>query len=77
MYACLTCQKSKVEHQKPSGLMQPLDILEFKWNNILMDFVTELPNTPRGFDAIWVIVDKLMKSTLLFQLISVPVIEVS
>lgn len=25
-YACLTCQKSKVKHQKPSGLVQPLDI---------------------------------------------------
>ena len=25
VYACLTCQKSKFEHQKPAGLMQPLD----------------------------------------------------
>jgi len=24
VYACLVCQKSKIEHQKPSGLMQPL-----------------------------------------------------
>jgi len=23
-YACLVCQKSKIEHKKPSGLMQPL-----------------------------------------------------
>ena len=26
LYACLTCQKSKVEHQKPAGLMQPLEV---------------------------------------------------
>nr|XP_027186625.1 uncharacterized protein LOC113784598 [Cicer arietinum] len=39
VYACLTCQKSKVEHQKPSGLMQPLSIPEWKWDNISMDFV--------------------------------------
>lgn len=26
VYACLTCQKSKVEHQKPAGLMQPLKV---------------------------------------------------
>ena len=48
VYACLTCQKSKVEHQKPSGLMQPLEIPEWKWDSITMDFVTSLPNTARG-----------------------------
>src|ERR1051325_7148683 len=63
VYACLTCQKSKVEHQKSAGLMQPLEIPEWKWDSICMDFVTGLPNTPRGYDAIWVIVDRLTKST--------------
>ncbi|XP_073222428.1 uncharacterized protein [Cicer arietinum] len=43
VYACLTCQKSKVEHQKPSGLMQPLNIPEWKWDSISMDFVVGLP----------------------------------
>jgi len=62
VYACLICQKSKVEHQKPAGLLQPLDIPEWKWDSISMDFVTGLPNTPRGFDSIWVIVDRLTKS---------------
>jgi len=28
--ACLTCQREKVEHQKPDGLLQPLDVLEWK-----------------------------------------------
>ena len=62
VYACLTCQKSKVELQKPASLMQPLDIPEWKWDNISMDFVTGLPNTPRGHDAIWVVLDRLTKS---------------
>jgi hypothetical protein len=62
VYACLTCQESKVEHQKPAGLLTPLDILEWKWDSISMDFVTSFPNTPRGYDAIWVIVDRLTKS---------------
>ena len=62
VYACLTCQKSKVEHQKPSGLMQTMEISEWKWDSITMDFVTSLPNTARGFDAIWVVVDRLTKS---------------
>jgi len=62
VYACLICQKSKVEHQKPAGLLTPLDILEWKWDSISMDFVTSLPNTPKGHDAIWVIVDRPTKS---------------
>jgi len=62
VYSCLICQKSKVEHQKPVGLMTPLDVPEWKWDSISMDFVTSLPNTSRGNDTIWVIVDRLTKS---------------
>ena len=36
---CLTCQRVKAEHQKPSGLLQPLEIPEWKWEQITMDFV--------------------------------------
>jgi len=39
VYACLVCQKLKIEHQKPSGLMQPLFVPEWKWDSISMDFV--------------------------------------
>jgi len=62
VYACLVCQKSKIEHQKPSGLMQPLFVPEWKWDSISMDFVGALPKTTKGFDSIWVIVDRLTKS---------------
>jgi hypothetical protein len=61
VYSCLVCQKSKIEHQKPAGLLTPLDVPEWKWDSISMDFVTSLPNTPSGHDAIWVIVDRLTK----------------
>ena len=50
--ACLTCQKAKVEHQRPEGIMQPLKIPVWKWDSILMDFVTHLPQTFRGQDTI-------------------------
>ena len=53
---------SKIEHQKPSGLMQPLAIPEWKWDSISMDFVSGLPRTNKNFEAIWVIVDRLTKS---------------
>jgi len=60
--ACLTCQKAKVEHQRPGGILQPLEIPVWKWDSISMDFVTHLPRTFRGHDTIWVIVDQLTKS---------------
>ena len=50
--ACLTCQKAKMEHQRPSGMIQPLEIPVWKWDNISMDFVTHLPWTFRGHDTI-------------------------
>ncbi|KAD4180450.1 hypothetical protein E3N88_29041 [Mikania micrantha] len=59
---CLTCSKVKAEHQKPSGLLQQPEIPQWKWEQISMDFITKLPRTPRGFDSIWVIVDRLTKS---------------
>ncbi|GJV52187.1 putative reverse transcriptase domain-containing protein [Tanacetum coccineum] len=60
---CLTCAKVKAEHQRPSGLLQQPEIPEWKWENITMDFITKLPRTRSGHDAIWVVVDKLTKST--------------
>ncbi|KAL8104528.1 hypothetical protein AgCh_028665 [Apium graveolens] len=58
---CYTCQRVKAEHQRPSGLIQPLDIPEWKWEHITMDFVVGLPRTRANHDAIWVIIDKLTK----------------
>ncbi|KAL5542263.1 hypothetical protein UlMin_009973 [Ulmus minor] len=50
---CLTCQKVKAEHQRPGGELQPLEIPEWKWDQIAMDFVTGLPKTTKSHDAIW------------------------
>ncbi|KAL5565156.1 hypothetical protein UlMin_028320 [Ulmus minor] len=44
------------------GELQPLDIPEWKWDQITMDFVVGLPRTTKGHDAIWVVVDRLTKS---------------
>ncbi|KAJ0538417.1 putative nucleotidyltransferase, Ribonuclease H [Helianthus annuus] len=59
---CLTCSQVKAEHQKPSSLLQQLEMPVWKWELISMDFVTKLPRTRKGNDAIWVIVDRLTKS---------------
>jgi hypothetical protein len=34
---CDTCQRAKAEHQRPAGLLQPLKVLEWKWEEIGMD----------------------------------------
>ncbi|GJS06004.1 reverse transcriptase domain-containing protein [Tanacetum coccineum] len=59
---CLTCAKVKAEHQRPSGLLQQPKIPEWKWEKIAMDFITKVPRSSSGHDAIWVIVDRLTKS---------------
>ena len=59
---CDVCRRVKAEHQKPAGLLQPLKIPVWKWEEIGMDFITGLPRTSSGFDSIWVIVDRLTKS---------------
>ena len=61
---CATCQRVKVEHMRPMGLLQPLDIPEWKWESISMDFVTGLPRSRGGMDTIWVVVDRLTKSAV-------------
>ncbi|GKA48469.1 putative reverse transcriptase domain-containing protein, partial [Tanacetum coccineum] len=43
------------------GGLQP-EIPEWKWEKITMDLVTKLPRSSSGYDAIWVIVDRLTKS---------------
>jgi hypothetical protein len=56
-----TCRKVKADYMKPGGLLQPLNISDWKWNDISMDFIVGLPMTTRKFDWIWVIVDWFTK----------------
>ena len=60
---CLNCQQVKYEHQRPGGTLQKMPIPEWKWERIAMDFVVGLPKTLGKFESIWVIVDRLTKST--------------
>ena len=59
---CLTYQQVKVEHQVPSGLLNPLPIPQWKWENITMDFVSGFRLTQKKHDFVWVIMDGLNKS---------------
>ena len=53
---CLTCQQVKSEHQRPGGLLQPLDIPMWKWEDLTCDFVVGLPKSKKNHDAVWVVV---------------------
>ena len=50
-------------HQRPAGLLQPMEVAEWKWEHIKMDFVTHLPWISKRHDVVWVIVDRLTKLT--------------
>jgi hypothetical protein len=60
---CYTCRKVKADYMKPGGLLQPLSIPEWKWDDTSIDFIVGLPLTTHKFDSIWAIEDRLSKST--------------
>jgi hypothetical protein len=58
---CDTCQQVKAKHQLHIGLLQALQVPEWKWEEIAMDFIVGLSRTQSGYHSIWVIVDRLTK----------------
>jgi IS30 family transposase len=52
----------KASHLKSAGVLQPLSIPMWKWDDITMDFIVGLPPTARKKDSIWVIVERLTKT---------------
>jgi hypothetical protein len=59
---CNTCRRVKANHMRLGGLLQPLSIPTWKWEDISMDFIVGLPLTGHKFNSIWVIIDRLNKS---------------
>jgi hypothetical protein len=56
---CDICQRVKASNLKTTGILQPLSIPSWKWEDISMDFIVGLPNTSLRHDSIWVIVNRL------------------
>jgi transposase InsO family protein len=59
---CDSVQRIKAEHQRPAGLLKLLQIPQWKWDEIGMDFIVGLSRTRTGYDSIWVVVDRLTKA---------------
>ena len=59
---CDACQRNKPTTQRPAGLLQPLSIPMGRWEDISVDFILELPESPNSKNNIIVVfVDRLMK----------------
>ena len=50
-----------MEQVKYHGLLQPLSVSNRQWEFISMNFIVTLPRTQKGFDSVFVVVDKLTK----------------
>ena len=58
--SCDICQRTKPGRLR-TGLLQSLPIPKGPWEDIAMDFITGLPRTAAGHDAIYTFVDRLTK----------------
>jgi transposase InsO family protein len=59
--SCDSCQCIKASQQTPASLLQPLLIPSKAWEQVSMDFITHLPKTKAGYDAIAIFVDTFSK----------------
>jgi len=54
------CQRNKTAMLKKYGKLVPLEVPSRPWEQISMDFITDLPNV-KGYNQCWVIVDRFTK----------------
>ena len=59
--ACPICQLEKSDHTPKKGSLQSLAIPEAKWQEVSVDFVTDLSPTSSGEDSIMTVVDRATK----------------
>jgi hypothetical protein len=65
--SCRSCQWTHAKRHRPYGKLNPLEPAVAPWEDLSMDFITDLPTSKRGkdeYDAILVIVDRFTKMGL-------------
>ena len=56
--SCPACQLEKAEHTLVRGQLQPIQLPDQKWKEVSLDFVTDLPETSTGDNAILNVIDR-------------------
>ena len=75
MAKCPNCQKVETEHQIPRDLTQVIDVPTWKWEDINMYFIVGFPHTHKKNDSIWIIVDRLTRSSHFLPVKSIDLAE--
>ena len=58
---CILCQRNKASSRAYAGKLQQHDLPTAKWQQVTMDFISNLPMTKHGNTMIMVVVDNLTK----------------
>lgn len=56
---CDVCQRNKSDHKPTTGLLEPLQIPNQKWQSISVDWIVGLPPSPKRNDSILTVIDRL------------------
>jgi hypothetical protein len=66
---CIPCQHNKIGRNARQGVMQPVPIPSRRFEVISVDFVTGLPVSERGHDAVLTITDKFFKLVMFIPML--------
>ena len=61
--SCSVCQVKKSDHTLTRGQLQSTEIPEEKWQQVSIDFITDLPEAPSGVDSIMTMINKATRMT--------------
>ncbi|KAK3571392.1 hypothetical protein QTP86_010710 [Hemibagrus guttatus] len=69
--ACSTCAQAWTSCQLLEGLLEPLPVPRRPWSHLLVDYLTDLPDSG-GFSVVMVVVDRFSKGCKLIPLKGLP-----
>src|SRR3954470_12396197 len=58
---CDVCSRVKAGLHRPAGRLQPLPLPKWKWDKVVMDFITGFPRSQYGNNVVFVVIDRFSK----------------